>query len=154
MNKSFKISAGISLLVLLLPVLLRGQNDVDFVSVKLFETGYTAVPQSERVYSTHFSKSDARYIFYEVELNNNLYKVENNNVRINAEYYNFEDSLVGDPVLDHTVPPDWETAYLWHGWGWTEPGNWATGRYRVVLFIDNKKLAEIFFSIYDEDWNY
>jgi hypothetical protein len=147
MNKFYKISVFISLLLIFSPIILHAQNDVDFIGVKLFETGYDAVPQSERVYSTHFSKSNTRYIFYEAEVRNNLYNVRSNTVKIYAEYYKADESLFGDPAFEYTIPSDWSTAYLWQGWGWNEPGNWETGRYKVVLFIAGKRLTEIYFTI-------
>jgi len=124
------------------------------MTVKLFQTGYEALPQSERFYTTHFLKSTTKYIFYEAIVRNNLYYVKSNNVKVYAEFYKSDGSIMGDPVLEYTIPSDWETAYLWHGWGWNEPGNWDPGRYKLVLYIDHQKLTEIYFTIYDDDWDF
>jgi hypothetical protein len=153
MSKFIQIFTAICFLTLFSPFL-HAQNDVDFISVKLFESGYDATPQSERHYSTHFDKSASRYIFYEASVRNNLYNVRSNSVKIYAEFYKPDGSLMADPVLEYTLPSDWATADLWHGWGWAERGNWETGRYRLVLYVNHEKLAELYFTIQGDDWDY
>jgi len=153
MNKLLKLSFGIPFSVLLVSQLLFAQNNVTYKSIKLFESGYNLVPQSERVYSTHFSKDETRYIYYEIELTNNLYSVRDNPISMTAKFYKPDGSLMGEPVLDYTILSDWETAYLWHGWGWQDAGNWETGTYRVVINIGNRRIAETLFSVYDNYWD-
>lgn len=154
MNGLLKNFALINLLLLAFFSIVKAQNDVDFISVKLFETGYEAVSQSERFYTTVFNKSTARYIYFEAEVRNNLYDVKSNTVKIYAEYYKPDGTLFGDPNVEYTIPPDWSTAYLWNGWGWNEPGNWDTGTYKIVLFNGGQKLTEIYFRISDDKWDY
>jgi hypothetical protein len=153
MHRFLKIFQSFIFLTVISSVV-HAQNDVDFMNVKLFETGHDAVPQSERYYTTHFSKSTSKYIFYEAEVRNNLYNIKSNSLKLYAEFYGPDGTLMGDPVLEYTIPSDWATAYLWHGWGWNESGNWDAGRYRLVLYINHEKLTEIYFTIEDDDWDY
>jgi len=149
MNKFLKIFTYISLSIVFSPGLLNAQSDVDFMGVKLFETPYDILPQSDRVYTTHFKKFQTEYIAFEAEMRNNLYNIRSNTVKIYSEYYKSDGTLVGEPVVEYTLPSDWETAYLWTGWGWKEPGNWETGRYKVILLMDGKKLTEMYFTVSD-----
>jgi hypothetical protein len=149
MSKFLKISIGI---ILLTPLLLFGQNNVVFQSVRLFESGYTVTPQDERIYSTHFSIEETRYIYYELYVKNKLYNVRDNTVTMSAKIYNPDGTLFGENVGDHTIQPEWETAYLWNGYGWSEEGNWSPGTYRIVIYFDNRKVTEALFSIYDKYW--
>jgi hypothetical protein len=149
MNKFLKISVGI---ILLTPLVLFGQNNVVFQCIKLFESGYETIPQSERVYSTHFAKEDTRYVDYEIEFKNNLYNVRDNTVTVKAFFYKPDGSLFGDPTDDYSIPSNWETAYIWKGWGWKDEGNWEIGTYRLVIYLDNKKATETLFSVYDKYW--
>jgi hypothetical protein len=134
--------------LLLFPLSLYAQRDVELISIKLFETGYTPMPRSERYYATSFSSNEARYIDYEIHVRNNLYNIRDNEISIKAKYYHPDGSLMGAPVMSETIPYNWETAYYWKGWGWDEPGNWEEGTYTIELYIDGRYITEKRFTIY------
>jgi hypothetical protein len=131
------------------PVLLFAQRDVDLISLKLFESGYNPPPRDERYYTTSFDRDDTRYIFYEVHLDNNLYNIRDNSLKIQAKYYYPNGSLMSDPILRKTMYSDWETGYFWHGWGWDDSGNWEEGRYTIEIYIDGRYVTEKKFTVYD-----
>ena len=120
---------------------------VIFKDLKFFESGYTAPETANRVYSTRFSKSATRYVFYQVRLENKLWKIRDNPIKVHAKYYYPDGSIMGEPVLEYTIPSDWEIAELHHGWGWREAGEWSQGKYRVELFIDGNQVAMDYFTI-------
>ena len=137
------------ILMLLFPLSVYSQPDLEFISLKLFETGYNTVPRSERYYTTYFSKDDARYIGYEIYLKNNLYNIRDNNFNIKAKYYYPDGSLMGAPEMNKTMPYDWESGYFWHSWGWDDPGNWKVGTYTIEIYIDGRYITQQQFTIYD-----
>jgi hypothetical protein len=136
----------------LLGEMASGQYDSDtisFQSMRFFESGHNAVPQSQRQYSSSFSKASSRYIFYELYVKNWLYQVRDNPVQITAHYYYPNGTLFGSPVLNYTISRNWDYAYLWHGWGWPDKGNWTTGKYRVEIFFGDTKVTDAYFTLYE-----
>ncbi|MEW6670286.1 MAG: hypothetical protein AB1427_01200 [Thermodesulfobacteriota bacterium] len=120
---------------------------VIFKGIKFFESGFTAPEIANRVFNFQFSKNTTRYVFYQVSLENKLWKIRDNPVKVQARYYYPDGRLMGEPVLEYTVPSDWDIAELHHGWGWNDPGNWPQGKYRVELFIGGNKIAMDYFTI-------
>lgn len=123
---------------------------IDFKALRFFEGGLNPPEKKQRLYDSRFSKKIARYVYYEIDVRNLLWNIRDNPVAITARYYKPDGSLFGEPVLNYTIPRDWETVYLWHSWGWDAPGNWGLGTYRVELIVSNKKIAEGQFTIYDD----
>ena len=152
MNNFLRTSLGTGLFILLVPILILAQNNISFQEIRFFESGVDAPPLSDRVYTTYFTTSESRYIYYELHVKNNLYNIRSNQVSIIAKYYKPDGTLMGEPVLNYTIPPEWDVAYLWHGWGWNNAGNWTPGTYRIVIYMDNVKITEALFSVYDKYW--
>lgn len=135
--------------LIVFPVLLFAQRDVDLITLKLFEAGYNPPDRDDRYYTTSFDKDDTRYIYYEIHLENNHYRVRDNDLKIQAKYYYPGGRLMSDPVLRKTMYSDWETGYYWHGWGWEKPGNWEEGRYTVEIYINGRYITQKKFTVYD-----
>lgn len=129
--------------------MLFAQRDVDLISLKLFESDYNPPPRDERYYTTSFDKDDTRYIFYEIHLDNNLYRIRDNSLKIQAKFYYPNGSLMSDPILRKTMYSDWKSGYFWHGWGWDETGKWEEGRYTIEIYIDGRYVTEKKFTVYD-----
>ncbi|MCX6173551.1 MAG: hypothetical protein NTZ27_02220 [Ignavibacteriales bacterium] len=120
---------------------------ISYKSLRFFENPIVAVEQDKRIYSTTFSKSKARYIRYEVYVDNLLYNISDNQITLNATYYNGNNEIVGQPVLNFNIPMSWSAGYLHHGWGWDEPGNWKPGNYKVEIRYLNDLFAVSYFTI-------
>jgi hypothetical protein len=120
---------------------------ITFQKLQFFESAYTPSELGKRQYATHFAKRTARYVYYEVSVINQWYQQKENHVTISAKYYKPDGSLFGEPVLNYTLPPEWQDTFLWHSWGWNEPGNWTPGIYKVELWVAGEKFAEGKFTI-------
>jgi hypothetical protein len=123
---------------------------LQFESVKFFEGPFTAPPDSERQFQTRFPKSTTRYVFFSVGGKNLLYKNRTHRPLVIGRFYKPDGSFMGEGKVDVDIPPDWESADLWGGWGWSDPGNWSIGNYRVEIWFGNSKVGEGNFSIYDD----
>jgi hypothetical protein len=123
---------------------------LQFESMKFFESGYTAPPESQRQYKTDFPRSTARYINFLVGAKNLLYRNRTHKPHVSGRYYYPDGTFFGEAKLSVDIPSDWEIADLWTGWGWDEPGRWSVGTYRVEIFFGNMKVGEGKFTIYDD----
>jgi len=123
---------------------------LEFEFVKFFEGPFIAPPESQRELKTQFPKSTTRYIFFSIGVKNLLYKNRGHKPVVVGRYYNPDGSFRGEGNVNVDIPPDWENADLWSGWGWEKPGNWPAGTYRVEILFGNVKVGEGSFSIYDD----
>jgi len=121
--------------------------EITFISLKFFESGKVPDDLGNRIYAAKFNKSTTRYVYYEVNVNNLDYNLRENPVEITAKYYLPDGSLFGSPVSNTNLSSSWETAKIWHSWGWAEPGNWEPGNYKVELYYLNSLFAEGYFTI-------
>ncbi len=136
-------------LMFILPAPLFAQ-DFTFKTMRFFEGGYNAPEESQRRFTVQFPKSTTRYVWCQIDVENRLYNVREHNHKVVWRYYNPDGSLRGEPGLDFRIKPEWYTAWLPYGWGWDQPDNWPIGTYRVEIWIDGQKMAQDFFTIYDD----
>lgn len=127
-----------------------GSDEFEFQVLKFYESGPDTPEVSQRRYSEHFKKSSSRYINFEVNLKNMLWKVREHKHKITGKYYRPDGSLFGATEYQAVVKPDWQNSWHTKGWGWTEPGHWKNGTYRVEILIDGKKVTEGHFTIYED----
>ena len=126
---------------------------VRFEQMGFYEAGDDGLDQSPDGWSderlrARFPQSEARYIYTMIRLRNLKWNVEDQKIKLHLQYFRANGELFGDPVIDYTIPSDWETAELWNGWGWPEAGNWEPGRYRVELWLENtQKIGQSHFNI-------
>lgn len=126
---------------------------VRFEQLGFYEAGEDGMEQPPESWSDarlrkRFAQSEARYIFAMLKLKNLKWNIEDQDVKIHLYYYRPDGEMFGDPVIDYSVPADWETIELWSGWGWPEAGSWHPGRYRVELWLDDvQKIGQGHFDI-------
>ena len=115
------------------------QPALDLVDVAFFEgDGNTAPPDWDSAHLTEsFDRAEARYIYTLVNLKNNKWQLEEQEVRLRVRYFAPDGSLIGEPMIDYRVPIDWEYADLWTGWGWDTTHQWEAGDYRVEVHPDD-----------------
>jgi len=123
---------------------------LEFQSVKLFEGGAEDVPEDQRVYGASFPRSKARYIYFSINAKNLLYRNRTQKPFVGGRYYYPDGSLMGEAKINIEIPADWAEADLWNAWGWSEPGKWSLGTYRVEIWFGNTKVGEGRFNIYDD----
>ena len=93
--------------------------------------------------SESFDRAQARYIFTVVNLKNNLWQVQGQDVRLLVRYFAPDGSLLGEPLIEYHVPADWEYTDLRTGWGWNAAGNWEAGPYRVEIHAENNGVTDL-----------
>ncbi|MFB3885353.1 MAG: hypothetical protein ACE144_08985 [Thermodesulfobacteriota bacterium] len=138
------------LAILPVPLLAQEKTYLEFEFVKFFEGPYVAPSDAQREYKAQFPKSSTRYVFFLVGAKNLLYNNRAHRPEIVGRYYKPDGSFHGEGKVNVDIPPDWEKADLWGGWGWDKAGNWSVGTYRVEILFGNVKVAEASFSIYDD----
>ena len=117
-----------------------------------FEAGDDDAPPedwSDPRLRNRFAQAQTRFVYTLVSLENLQWRQRAQDVVIHLRYYLSNGELFGNPVIDYRVPADWEHAELWNGWGWSEAGKWKRDRYRVELWLDNRrKIGESHFEIF------
>jgi hypothetical protein len=121
---------------------------LEFVSLKFFESGKGYPQKAQRHYSTRFPQSTARFVNFEFNVRNQLYRQRNQTHDMWVRLYNPNGGLLWKDQHDWVIEADCE--HTWHTWGWgnAEPGrHWARGKYRVVILMDGVECAEASFTI-------
>ncbi len=131
-------------------VFAQGSVQLQFKSVQFFESPFNAAPQSDRQYQTRFPASTTRYVFFSALGKNLLYRNRAHRPLVRGRYYKPDGSFMGEAKVEVEVPSDWESADLWNGWGWDQPGRWTPGNYRVEIWYGDSKVGEGNFTIYDD----
>ena len=117
--------------------------------VKFFESGYDATPKDQRVYRTSFSRTNSRYIAWELNLTHPAPGTKKNFV-VDAIWFNAYGTEIFRASLNSYVDATWTTSYRNSGYGWREVSNstWTAGTYRVDLYVEGTKVASENFSVY------
>ena len=115
--------------------------------LRFYEGGYGKVPYKQRDYGSEFPKSSTRYVWWELG-----FEYPKGSPRTDFEvlaiYYKADGSIFGQHnKRNFYIDPAHTSVVYAHGRGWSEPGNWAVGTYRVDLFIKDQKVASDSFSI-------
>jgi uncharacterized caspase-like protein len=116
--------------------------------VQFFESGYNHPDVKERVYRKSFSRTQTRYVNWEVHFDHAAmgrrvdYKIESIWYRGNTEIWR--------AVCDSYAQPDWVNSYWAQGYGWNNYGSntWTAGNYHVDLYIEGSKIITGYFTIY------
>lgn len=126
-------------------------SDYRFDKIIFFEAGKTAPEEKkDRIASTRFNKATARYIYTQFEVTNNRYRGREHSHNMVFKYYNPNGSLRGNAGATFTIKPEWQTSWIFRGWGWENPGNWPAGKYRVEVWVDGRKVTQSYFEIYEQ----
>ena len=123
---------------------------LEFVSLQFFESGKGYPQKEQRQYSTRFPHSTARFVNFEFNVRNLLYRQRNQTHHMWVRLYNPNGGLLWEDQHGWDIEADCE--HTWHTWGWgnAEPGrHWARGTYRVVILMDGVEYAEGSFTITD-----
>ncbi|MBM2829962.1 MAG: hypothetical protein HW411_752 [Gammaproteobacteria bacterium] len=127
----------------------EAEPGVEFKGMLFFEgqVNPTYIPQWEEL-TTIFYTSTSRYIYTMIQLNNLKYQISEQPVSITLKYFKPDGTNFGEPVINYTIPADWDVAELWQGWGWADAGYWEAGDWRVEAWLNNsEKLGEYSFKV-------
>ena len=109
---------------------------------------YTFAGNTNNRIEVNFNKTNSRYIYTELKVNNLQYKGKKHSHDGVWLYYNPNGSLRGRIEGTFNIKPKWATSWIYRGWGWANPGEWPVGTYRVKLFLDGEKIGDQYFTIY------
>ena len=110
-------------------------------NLRFFESPFNIVPDEKRVYAQGFDASTARYIAWELNL---THPAPGRRIEyvINGVYYNADGSVLGRHSHgDAYVQTDWTSSSQASSLGWSQPGNWQVGVYRVELSVEGVLVA-------------
>lgn len=148
MKKLLAVAVVLFLMALAPSFVSAGQ--LTFTGMKFFEKGDADVDYSQRVYTTRFAKSNTRYVACEVSFTNSLYMVRDQYVTLTLKYYKSDGSLFGETNSNSTIKSEWSHPWISRGLGWSYPGNWSVGTYRVEAFLDGVYIGQSSFTVYDD----
>ena len=116
-------------------------------NLRFFEAPQQQPPREERVYSQRFAQSEARYIYYEINL---AYPEHSQAVdfALDVVYRNPDGSAFAEFTGNHRIEADWTSSWHSKGWGWDDPGKWPVGTYGVELYVEGELIATGSFEIY------
>lgn len=118
-------------------------------SIRLFEGPYDDQPEEDRRYLKAFNKDETRYIYCDVELNNNNQR-RKWHCELFIKFYNAARELKGQViklVRVQGMDPDIE---ITAGWGANRPGSWREGSYTAEFVFMDQLIAVIPFSVGDQ----
>ncbi|MEN8153237.1 MAG: caspase family protein [Acidobacteriota bacterium] len=120
----------------------------DFGKMNFFESGKDYGDISKRVYGNRFLQSKARYINTKINFKNRMFKIEDKYLNITLKFYRPDGSYWNSVERKIKVGKNLDLAtYERLGWGWSEPGNWKPGKYKVKVFFNGKYVSQSEFSI-------
>jgi hypothetical protein len=103
-------------------------------------------PKSDRVYRFSFDRRSTRTVWWELDL---TYPQPNRRIefKVDAYWYRPDGTEMGRQTLDGYVQSDWTSSWHTRGWGWSDGGHWASGTYRVDLYVGDTRVASGTFQI-------
>lgn len=119
-------------------------------NLRFFESGVDLSAVAQRQYATQFPKSTTRFVSFQVDGQNHLWRVREHTPKVVGRYYNPDGSIQGQVETEGVINPDRQVAQFSHGLGWQEAGHWPLGTYRVEIVIDGKKVAQDQFTLYED----
>ena len=116
------------------------------VKVRFFPTGYKMCSQNQRDYRTVFTRKDATFVGWELNLalpapGRRL------DYQIKAHWFKPDGSLLTHQTAQTYCEATWTAPWCARSWGYQKPGNWEPGTYRVEFYINGNQAAVEKFSI-------
>jgi hypothetical protein len=132
----------------------KGSHYIDFLNakvteVKFYEGGYDPPVKDQRVYRTSFSRTDTRYVNFELNLQHPLAGKRIDFV-IESVWFNPRGNEMHRSNHSTYIQDNWISSYHNKGYGWKEKSSntWTAGTYRVDLYVNGNKIASENFNIY------
>ena len=69
---------------------------------------------------------------------------------LEAIYYRPDGSILGRTILNNHVEAPWTRSRHWHAFGWSEPGKWSVGQYRLDVCEGENLVAAGSFAIVND----
>ena len=101
-------------------------------------------------YGASFEKSESRYINTEINFANKQFGKEDWKTNFKIKYYKTNGVLWTDLSPAKVVESDQQEGVASSGWGWSNPGYWQSGKYKVEVWEGENIIGEEYFSISSE----
>jgi hypothetical protein len=105
------------------------------------------IPEAKREYATRFKASKTRGVYWELSLDHPPLG-QRKNLTIRSVCYGPDGGIFGEGELKTYVEANWGKSKHIYGWGFDDLGHWKDGKYRVDLFVGDKKITSGSFEIY------
>ncbi|NER14365.1 hypothetical protein GWK08_13005 [Leptobacterium flavescens] len=142
-----KTGKPIFLLLLLFCLNFNYSQNVEGVYLAFYERGDDLTKAKQSELRTKFKKKDARYVYSFLKVENMLYNIRDQEVKVRFNYYKEDGSLFGSPEKTYKIPKDWKRVDLWTGWGYATTNRWQAGRYTVKAMVEGRQIAQGMFYI-------
>ncbi len=123
---------------------------VEFMAIGFYEKGAAAVEEAQRKYTLHFLQNNTRWVTFQTRVKNLLWKVRENVVHLALKCYGPDGTLLHEFEDNWQIPVDWDYSRWETGYGSETPGTWATGMYRVEVYLGGKKTGQGYFLVYND----
>lgn len=121
--------------------------DAKVLGLRFFESGRGLPKLENRRYADWFFKRSARFINWELNI---AYPKATTTKKFQAKikYLRPDGGLFSESTYKSgVIKVGWKNSFHASGKGWDKPGRWPLGTYRVLIYIDNRKVAEGSFRI-------
>lgn len=123
------------------------EKTIELIKIKFWESPESGLETNKRVYTNKFLKSKTRYINTTLEIKNLQYGISDNTVNLYLKYYLPDGTLWETPKISVVIEQDWEYAEIYNGCGFSEPGLFEPGTYRVEAYYCGEIFAVGYFTI-------
>lgn len=117
--------------------------------INFFERGADQIPKDKRVYRRNFSRTQTRFIEWELtyECPQPGRRID---FRIEEVWYDPKGNEISRTHADSYILETWTNATVTHGFGWRDASSagWTVGTHRVDFYVDGEKVASETFGIY------
>ncbi|NNE13811.1 MAG: AAA family ATPase [Saprospiraceae bacterium] len=121
-------------------------NNLELLSMKLYEGSFDDVPEISRKYLKTFSNDETRYIYSELVFNNKTIK-GNYNIEVFLKFYNQARELKGEVSKIVKIKQKDQQIRVTAGWGSNIKGSWRIGQYTAELVLLDKLVAQLPFEV-------
>lgn len=119
---------------------------VQLRQVRLYEGQYDHLPKEDRTYYKQFHTEHTRYIYAEIQLENQR-PGRNWWMEVFVRFYNRANELKGEVVQLHQVYKEEHHIEIDVGWGANVNGAWRPGDYKVEIMFMDEVLAIVPFEV-------
>ncbi|MFC1479947.1 ribosomal protein bL12 [Candidatus Omnitrophota bacterium] len=126
------------------------RTGIEFYKVRFFEGGDPAPKEDERKYEETFPRSKARRIYAEIRFRNLDHGKKDKKHTVKVVWYKQDKTVMGEQELELDLKKGQSVGVKLAGWGWDEPGEWWTGRYKVEILISEFNKKEKKFRVYND----
>ena len=117
----------------------------EVVQLRFYASGPDQVPVSGRQYSTSFPAAQSQFIAFQVDLEHPPAEAAQTFTMVCT--YTWPDGSSSAVEVEGHVEAGWTGSSHSGGKGWSEPGRWKVGEYRVSCMVDGRTIASGTFQV-------